>query len=32
MNWVKNFVKDIKDAQLEVDQRFSKNYILLSSW
>jgi len=31
MNWVKNFVKDIKDAQLEVDQRFSKNYILLSS-
>ncbi len=31
MNWIKNFVKDIKDAQLEVDQRFSKNYILLSS-
>ena len=31
MNWIKNFVKDMKDAQLEVDQRFSKNYILLSS-
>ena len=31
MNWIKNFVKDIKNAQLEVDHRFSKNYIHLSS-
>jgi len=32
MKLIKKFLKDIKGARHEVNSRFPKNYILLSSW